>query len=65
VKAITIVCAGGIVSRGDRDAIVSDRDVAVPAREFSDDPTLGGLVKDHRWVAEAKVLAGTTEATPE
>src|SRR5213080_2197678 len=65
VKAITIVCAGGIVSSRDRHAIVSDRDVAVPAREFGDDPTPGGLIKDHRWVAEAEVLAGTAEITPE
>src|SRR5213080_2197677 len=64
-KAITIECAGGIVSSRDRHAIVSDRDVAVPAREFGDDPTPGGLIKDHRWVAEAEVLAGTAETTPE
>src|SRR5262249_56247448 len=65
VKAVTIVCAGRIISSRDRNAIVSGRDVAIPAREFGDDPTLGSLVKDHRWVAKAEVLAGTADATPD
>ena len=59
MEAITIIGAGSVARRGDRDAFVG-RDAG--AGELADEPTVSDLVVDNDGITEAARLANAAEA---
>ncbi len=64
MKAVTVVCAGGIGRGGNGNALVSDR-TAGCASELADDPAISQVIVEHDWIATSAGLADATKASPD